>query len=191
MEAGVTAEGAERRGGAWKLALVVLVIVAATVALGILALMSGPGTTTEETSTGGPSLMSATCSSLTTSANSTVEHVASGGNSSHAYFLIVAADPPSPFAGFNGSYYASTTTQWPTMHVRVGQVVSIRVINCASSEAHGFQVTYYDDKSIIAIQPGQSYEATFTATVAGTFRVYCDIFCAIHPFMQNGALVVA
>jgi len=140
---------------------------------------------------GGPGLMHATCSSLQNGTEAVVEHTASGGNGSHVYFLIVAADPPSPFAGFNGSYYAGTTAQWPIMNVQVNQTVSIHVINCASSEAHGFQITSYDDKSIIAIQPGQSYDVTFVANRAGTFRVYCDIFCAIHPFMQNGALVVA
>ena len=150
---------------------------------------TGPGTN----STGGaPGLTNATCRSLPQTSGGTAEHVASGGNGSHAYFLIVEADPPSPYAGLNGSYYVAPTTQWPTMNVKVGQVVSIHVINCASSESHGFQVTYYDDisKNLISVGPGQSYDVTFTADKAGTFRVYCGIFCSIHPLMQNGALVV-
>lgn len=170
-----------------QLVILLLVAVAAFVGLGLYVYEFGGGPATAQT--GGPSLMSATCGSVPSSTPS-VEHSADGGNSSHAYFLIVEADPPNQFAGMNGSYYAGTTAQWPTMTVKVGQVVSIRVINCASSEAHGFQVSYYDDKSVIAVQPGESYDVTFTANKAGTFRVYCDIFCAIHPFMQNGALVV-
>ena len=76
------------------------------------------------------------------------------------------------------------------MTVNVGQAVSIHVINCASSEAHGIQVQHYADKTVIAISTGQTYDFNFTADEVGTFRVYCDIFCAIHPLMQNGALVV-
>jgi heme/copper-type cytochrome/quinol oxidase subunit 2 len=155
----------------------------------------GSSTSNQQTSTqpGGPSLMEATCSSVKdiTNGTATVPHTAVGGNGSHAYFLIVETDPPSPYAGINGSYFVSTTTQWPTMEVKLGQVVSIHVINCASSEPHGFQINYYDDKSVIVVPTGQSYNVTFTANKAGTFRIYCDIFCAIHPFMQNGALVVS
>ena len=139
---------------------------------------------------GGPSLMHATCSSLGNSSESTVEHVANGGSGNNAYFLIVEADPPSPYAGMNGSYYVPPSQQWPTMNVKLGQTVSIHVINCASSEAHGIQVQHYGDKQVIAISTGQSYDFNFTANEVGTFRVYCDIFCAIHPLMQNGALVV-
>jgi plastocyanin len=135
-------------------------------------------------------LMSATCSSLSNETSSNVEHAANGGNGDHAYFLVVAADPSSPFAGFNGSYYVGTSVQWPTMNVHVGQTVSIHVINCQSHEPHGFAISYYDDNSLVSIQPGHSYDVTFVATKAGTFRVYCDINCAIHAFMQNGALVV-
>lgn len=146
---------------------------------------------------GEPSFMQATCSSVPQSNGTQVEHVASGGSGGHAYFLIVEGDYPGPYAGLNGSAYVPTTTQWPTMDVKVGQVVSIHVINCASSEPHGFQVSYYDDIqqnghiNLITIPAGQSYDVTFTATKAGTFRVYCGILCSIHPLMQNGALVVS
>ncbi|MDG6909466.1 MAG: hypothetical protein JRN57_01050 [Nitrososphaerota archaeon] len=147
--------------------------------------------------TGEPSFMQATCSSVPQTNGTQVEHVASGGSGGHAYFLIVEGDYPSPYGGLNGSLYVPTTTQWPIMNVKVGQVVSIHVINCAPSEPHGFQITYYDDiqqngqQNLVTIPAGQSYDVTFTATEAGTFRVYCGIFCSIHPSMQNGALVVS
>jgi heme/copper-type cytochrome/quinol oxidase subunit 2 len=179
---------AGRAGSGRRIALILIIAVAASVFVVFAIYTYGSGTPQE---VGAPSLMNATCSSLSNMSASSVEHVAYGGSGGHAYFLIVAADPPSPFAGYNGSYYQGTSTQWPTMNVNVGQVVSIHVINCASSEAHGFAITYYDDKSIIAIPRGSYYDVTFTATKAGSFRVYCDIFCAIHPFMQNGALVVS
>ena len=138
---------------------------------------------------GGPGLLRADCKSL--SNESSIVHSASGGNGQNASFLIVETDPPSLFAGINGSYYVPTTTQWPVLHVKVGQTVTIHVINCASSEPHGFQVQTYDDRQNISIQPGGSYDVTFVASKAGTFRIYCNIQCAIHPFMQNGALVVS
>jgi len=166
-------------------AILALLAVVAVVALYVYVNSHGSGGNPSE-----PALMQATCASLSGAASS-VEHVASGGTGDTAYFLIVAADPPSPYAGFNGSYYLPTTDQLPTMNVRQGQTVSIHVINCASGESHGFAVSYYDENSNVSIQPGHSYDVTFTATKTGSFRVYCDIFCAIHPFMQNGALIVS
>jgi plastocyanin len=163
------------------------VVVAAVVGFAVYG--HGPGS-----AKGGaePSLMSATCNSIANGTVPSVQHVAYGGSGNHTYFLVVAADPPSPFAGFNGSYYAGNLSEeWPIMHVRLGDTVSIHVVNCQSHEPHGFAITFYDDNSIVAIQPGHSYDVTFTATKAGTFRVYCSIFCAIHAFMQNGALVVS
>ena len=38
---------------------------------------------------------------------------------------------------------------------------------------------------------GQSYTFTFKADSIGSFRIFCDIFCAIHPLMQNGLLIVS
>jgi heme/copper-type cytochrome/quinol oxidase subunit 2 len=114
-----------------------------------------------------------------------------GGEGKSAFFLIVETDPPSNYAGINGSYFVPKSTEWPVLHVRIGQNVSIHVINCASSEPHGFQVQYYDERQNISIQPGQSYDVTFLATKAGTFRIYCNIPCAIHALMQNGALIIS
>ena len=138
---------------------------------------------------GGSGILHASCRSITN--ETSVVHAASGGGGQNASFLIVETDPPSPFAGINGSYYVPTTTQWPVLHVNVGQTVTIHVINCASSEPHGFQVQSYDDRRNISIQPGGSYDVTFVASKAGTFRIYCNIQCAIHPFMQNGELIVS
>jgi hypothetical protein len=138
---------------------------------------------------GGPDILKAKCESIPS--NVSAVHKASGGAGKNAYFLIVETDPPSTYAGINGSYYVPTTTQWPVLNVRIGQNVSIHVINCASSESHGFQVQYYDDRQNISIQPGQSYDVTFLVTRAGTFRIFCAIPCSIHAFMQNGALIVS
>ncbi|HYC11333.1 MAG TPA: hypothetical protein VEC02_01550 [Nitrososphaerales archaeon] len=142
---------------------------------------------------GGPGLMYANCDSISNSIPAVVGS-ASSGSGPHAYFLIVEADPGSPYEGINGSAIQESqnlSKPWPIMHVKLGQVVSIHVINCASSESHGFAIDHYDDKTINAIPPGKSYDVTFTANERGTFRIYCDIFCAIHVFMQNGELIVS
>lgn len=177
-----------RKGGGRRLILA-LVLVAVAAGVGVLAYHAGYFQTAG--TGGGPKIMDATCASI--AAGSTPVNNTNGGSGSHVYFLIVETDPPSPYAGINGSYYVPATQKWPVMHVQQGQVVSIRVLNCASNEPHGFQVSFYDpeSKSLNAIQPGGSYDVTFTATTAGTFRVYCSIFCSIHPLMQNGELVVS
>ena len=139
---------------------------------------------------GGPGLMTATCSSLGNSAASEITSSTTSSNSTHAYFLIVEADPGSPYEGMNGSALKPASTPWPVMHVRLGQTVSFHVINCATSESHGFQIEFYDQNAIITVQPGQSYDVTFTADQTGTFKVFCDIPCLIHPLMVNGEFIV-
>ena len=174
------------------LALVVALAVAAAAAIAYTYANASP-----PSHSGEPTLMQATCASVPQTNGTQAVHVANGGSGNHAYFLIVESDYPGPYAGINGSAYVPTTTEWPIMNVKVGQLVSIHVINCASSEPHGFQISYYDDieqngrNTLVTIPAGQSYDVTFTATEAGTFRVYCGILCSIHPLMQNGALVVS
>ncbi len=89
--------------------------------------------------------------------------------------------------GFNNS--AAYIGSWPIMTVAQGQTVTIRVINSESVEAHGFAIDHYFTG--ISLRPNQFYDVTFVADQAGTFRVYCNIFCAVHSFMQNGELVVS
>lgn len=123
-------------------------------------------------------------------ANSPVVHDVTSGNGTSESILIVEADFPSPYAGINGSANEPANATWPIIRVHLGQTVSIHVVNCASAEAHGFQIQHFDDRTIIAIASGESYDITFTANQAGHFRIYCDILCAIHPLMQNGLLIV-
>jgi FtsP/CotA-like multicopper oxidase with cupredoxin domain len=112
----------------------------------------------------------------------------SSTTSSTVYFTIVDSDPGSNYEGMNGSAY-HISAPWPVIQVHEGQNVVIRVYNCASSESHGFAITHYFNSGT-AIRPGQEFTFTFTATQTGTFRIYCNIFCAIHPLMQNGELIV-
>ncbi len=88
--------------------------------------------------------------------------------------------------GFNDS--SAYIGSWPIMRVTQGQTVTIRVINSESVEAHGFAIDHYFTG--ISLRPNQFYDVTFVADQTGNFRVYCNIFCAVHSFMQNGQLVV-
>jgi FtsP/CotA-like multicopper oxidase with cupredoxin domain len=114
--------------------------------------------------------------------------IANSTSGSTASFTIIEADPGNNYEGMNGSAFHSSTP-WPVMQVTEGQTVTIHVFNCASSEPHGFAVQHYF-VSGVTVRPGLSYTLTFNADQVGQFRVYCSIFCAIHPLMQNGELVV-
>jgi heme/copper-type cytochrome/quinol oxidase subunit 2 len=106
------------------------------------------------------------------------------------HFTIIESDPPDPLAGMNGSYYKPLGTQWPIIQVHLGDTVIITVINNNSREIHGFAIVHYDDRGF-STPPGQQHTITFVANEAGTFRMYCNVFCAIHPYMQNGAVIVS
>jgi len=110
-------------------------------------------------------------------------------SSSGANFVIVETDG-GPYEGINGSAN-HLSEPWPLMIVHQNQTVSIQIYNCASSEPHGFAVAHYFTPDIrLTIQTGQSQTVTFVANEIGNFTVYCSIFCAIHPLMQNGRLMV-
>jgi heme/copper-type cytochrome/quinol oxidase subunit 2 len=117
--------------------------------------------------------------------------VPSNGPTMH--FIIYEADPPNQFAGMNGSWYFyqnhSFGIPFPVITVPKGTTVVIQIINNASSEPHGFTIDYYFNAGT-TVRPHESYTLTFVATKVGVFRVYCNVFCSIHPFMQNGELNV-
>ncbi|MDV3244865.1 MAG: hypothetical protein LYZ66_06830 [Nitrososphaerales archaeon] len=102
-------------------------------------------------------------------------------------FLIVASN-----LGYNDSisHGASPDKPWPVINVTVGSTVHIVVCN-TDFQTHGFQVSHYYDSSLVTVRPGQVLDVTFVADQVGTFRIYCNIFCTIHIFMQYGQLRVA
>lgn len=113
----------------------------------------------------------------------------SNSNSTTAFFLIVEADIGTSYTGINGSYYHQDTN-WPVITVYQGQQVTIHVLNCPQSpEPHGFAIGFYFNSGV-ALSPGQSDTITFVASTTGRFTVFCNIFCAIHQYMQNGELLV-
>ncbi len=102
-------------------------------------------------------------------------------SSNRVHFTIYMSE-----RGFNDS--SKYIGSWPIMRVTQGQTVTIRVINAEGVEAHGFEIDHYFTG--ISLRPNQLYDVTFVADQTGTFRVFCNIFCAVHSFMQNGELVV-
>jgi len=89
--------------------------------------------------------------------------------------------------GFNGSAYHPTP--WPVMNVTLGQIVIIHVINNDTVQAHGFQVIHYFDSGILGgLAPGKCYDVKFSANLAGSFAIQCNISCSIHIWMQSGRL---
>ena len=101
-------------------------------------------------------------------------------------FLIIASQ-----LGFNDSVdHGVPENNWPVMNVRLGQNVTIVICNADPSQAHGFQVDHYYAAQLVSIASGQVLRVNFITSQAGSFRVYCQIFCTIHWAMQSGQLVV-
>jgi len=71
----------------------------------------------------------------------------------------------------------------------LGEEVKITFINEDTVEPHGFAVAGYDDAGVTVL-PGRSTTVTFFAGSAGDFKIYCNVICAVHEFMQSGLLVV-
>jgi FtsP/CotA-like multicopper oxidase with cupredoxin domain len=104
-------------------------------------------------------------------------------------FLIIQSQ-----YGYNDSIIegASPNKAWPVITVQQGQTVNITVCNIDKTQSHGFQISNYYDGSVVAVGPGQVLHVpAFVADKAGTFQIYCAIFCSIHLFMQYGQLRVA
>ena len=90
--------------------------------------------------------------------------------------------------GMNGSAYHRSTV-WPVITVQQGENVVISVLSTNSSEPHGFSISHYFNQGV-ALEPGASYTIEFVASERGSFLITCPIFCAIHPYMDFGQLIV-
>jgi FtsP/CotA-like multicopper oxidase with cupredoxin domain len=178
-----------------KPALIVVIIIVVAAVGGLIGYESlgrnqlGTTSVSSPTTTGTTGLtpQELACSVLNTTKSAPGVANASSTDSSVA-FTIVDSDPGTNYEGMNGSAF-HTTAPWPVIQVHQGQTVFITVYNCAPSEAHGFSIIHYFNAGA-AVRAGTSFTYSFVANEAGTFRIYCDIFCAIHPLMQNGELIV-
>jgi hypothetical protein len=101
-------------------------------------------------------------------------------------FLIIASN-----TGYNDSIgHGAPEKDWPIITVSQGQNITIVVCNI-DVQPHGFQIAnYWAPPPLVTIVPGQVYKVNFIADKVGSFQIYCDIFCTIHPFMQSGLLNV-
>ena len=88
--------------------------------------------------------------------------------------------------GFNNSKYLQSS--WPVLTVHRCDTVVITVIN-RDAQAHGLAVTTYAPNGV-TVAPGTTQTLRFQANQKGNFRIYCNIFCTVHVFMQNGLLEV-
>ena len=102
-------------------------------------------------------------------------------------FLVIASGE-----GYNDSILegAGPSKPWPVINVTLGQDVDITVCNVDPTQAHGFQVGTYFDKTVESIAPGHVITVSFVADKAGEFPIFCEIFCTIHLFMEYGQLRV-
>ena len=89
--------------------------------------------------------------------------------------------------GFNAS--GTHSPPWPVMNVYAGQIVTILVENNDTVSSHGFVITRYFDAGV-SLRPGESHNITFVANQTGTYLVFCNIVCPVHPTMQYGQLKV-
>lgn len=197
------------------MAVLVSVIFALSIGLGIYYLNPAgnysPTTTISTTTTVGAASV---CQNLPSVAE---YNATSNPQSKGANFAIIMADI-GPFAGMNGSanalgYHMQYSTETvsnqsspkitntstvaaqhaPVITVYEGQLVTIHVYNCATSEPHGFTIQSYvasSSNSTLILSPDESGSVSFTANRVGNFSVYEPIFSVIHPFMQSGLLVV-
>ena len=103
------------------------------------------------------------------------------------YFLIVA-----DITGYNDSVdhiQKAPNEPWPVIRVSRGDRVNILVCNLDDYSPHGFAIQHYFDVGV-ALMPHDSYRISFIADEDGTFIMYCNIFCPVHPYMQTGELIV-
>jgi FtsP/CotA-like multicopper oxidase with cupredoxin domain len=100
------------------------------------------------------------------------------------YFLIIA-----DLSGFNNSIaHGAPANPWPVIRVHQGDAVRIIVCNKDTTQPHGFAIDTYFPRGV-TIMVGQAYSIVFTATVPGTFVMYCNIFCTVHIFMVSRLIV--
>jgi heme/copper-type cytochrome/quinol oxidase subunit 2 len=83
----------------------------------------------------------------------------------------------------------SPSKHWPVLCAHTGEEITITVVNQDIVEPHGFAVAGYMDAGVTVL-PGKTDTISFYASTPGDFKIYCNVICAVHPFMQSGVLVL-
>jgi heme/copper-type cytochrome/quinol oxidase subunit 2 len=103
----------------------------------------------------------------------------------HSSFTIIASQ-----SGYNDSIgHGAPGKNWPVLCAHSGEQITITVVNEDSAEPHGFAVAGYLDAGITVL-PGRTQTISFYASSPGDFKIYCNVICAVHVFMQSGLLVL-
>jgi heme/copper-type cytochrome/quinol oxidase subunit 2 len=101
-------------------------------------------------------------------------------------FTVVASQ-----SGYNDSIsHGVPAKPWPILCTHKGDLVRITIVNEDSVEPHGFSISNYLEAGVTVL-PGRSTTITVFADNAGDFKIYCNVICAVHAFMQSGVLVVS
>jgi len=101
-------------------------------------------------------------------------------------FLIIANSQ-----GYNDSLdHGAPAQSWPILDIAEGSSVTITVCN-TYQQTVSFQVAHYLQSEIESVLPGHVLTVSFFADQKGTFDIYCEIFCAIHLYLQGGELRVS
>jgi heme/copper-type cytochrome/quinol oxidase subunit 2 len=101
-------------------------------------------------------------------------------------FTVIASE-----SGYNDSVgHGAPSKPWPILCARAGEEVTITVVNQDNVEPHGFAVAGYLDAGVTVL-PGKTDTVSFYASAPGDYKVYCNVICAVHAFMQSGVLVLS
>src|SRR6266540_1792685 len=80
--------------------------------------------------------------------------------------------------GFNDSIHVGQ----PTIEIHRGNTTNILVCNFDPIQSHGFAIDHYFATGV-TLRPGEAYRISFVARDAGSFTIYCNVFCTVHTFM--------
>ena len=93
-------------------------------------------------------------------------------------------------SGLNDSIHrASPGTPAITLFFQKGDTINILICNLDTIQAHGFAVSHYFDRGV-TLRPGDAYKVSFVARDAGSFTIYCNVFCTVHTFMLGKLAVI-
>jgi heme/copper-type cytochrome/quinol oxidase subunit 2 len=101
-------------------------------------------------------------------------------------FTVVASQ-----SGYNDSIaHGAPSKPWPVLCAKAGTEITITIVITDSVEPHGFAVAGYLDAGVTVL-PGKTETISFYAGSPGDYKVYCNVICAVHPYMQSGVLVLS
>jgi nitrous oxide reductase len=121
-----------------------------------------------------------------TGAHATTMAVGANCTSYASTFTVVASE-----SGYNGSInHGAPSKPWPILCAHEGEQIKITVVNDDTVEPHGFAISNYLEAGVTVL-PGHTSTITLVADSPGEFKIYCNVICAVHPYMQSGVLVVS